>query len=79
MQLDHADEAKLNKLVAARQKKNDRGSEHKRNNQDKRHRLQKLVDESWACKVCNACSFDTAEKAEAHETLCAVKNSFDTK
>ena len=33
--------------------------------------------ERWTCKVWNACSFDTAEKAEAHETMCA--NSLDTK
>ncbi len=70
VQLDHADEAKLNKLEAAHQKKKEYNSPH---------RLQKLVDERWTCKVCNICSFDTAKKAEAHEILCAVKNSLDTK
>jgi hypothetical protein len=113
--MDHADEAKLNKLEAAHQKYNSCNRERIQNNKDEHHWLKKLVDNGvrldhadevklnkleaacqknnsqileryhkrtakrWTCKVCNACSFDTAEKAEAHETPCAVKNSLDTK
>jgi hypothetical protein len=50
-QLDHANEAKLNKLVAARRKNNNHKRESYQNNRDERHRLQKLLDERWTCKV----------------------------
>jgi hypothetical protein len=33
------------------QKNNNRDNEHQRNNRDDRHRLQKLIDERWTCKV----------------------------
>ncbi len=44
VQLDHADEAKLNILEAAHQKYNSCMPERKGNNQVKGHRLQELVD-----------------------------------
>ncbi len=43
-QLDHAQEAKLNKLVAANQKKKDYEHEYYQNNQDEHHLLQKLME-----------------------------------
>jgi hypothetical protein len=39
----------------------------------------KKTAKSWKWDVCNACSIEAAEEAEAHETLCTVKKSLVAK
>ncbi len=67
----------MNKLVSAHQKKRDGDREWNHNRTAERYHNR--MTERWTCKVSNACSFDTAEKAEAHETLCAAKKSLVAK
>jgi hypothetical protein len=38
-----------------------------------------ITAEKLTCKVYNTCLFDTAEKAKAHETLCAAKKNLVAK
>jgi hypothetical protein len=69
VQLDHAEEAKLNKLEAAHQKYNSRMRECKRNNKIKRHWLQKLVD--------NGVQLDHADEAKLNKLEAARRKKND--
>jgi hypothetical protein len=69
--LDHAEEAKLNKLVAVHQKKRGCECEHQQNNQDERHWLQKLVD--------NGEQLDHDEEAKLNELVAAHQKKRDHK
>ena len=68
-ELDHAEGTKFEAVDAAQIWRNKQECE----------RYHKWTAERWICEACNACSFETAEEADAHETLCAAEKSLATK